>query len=47
MAKVIEFYRRRNWKPKRECVPEGQYAKVIIFPDTRSKKSAYRDSVWV
>jgi hypothetical protein len=39
MAKVIEFYRRGDWKPKREWVPEGQNAKVIMFPTT-NKKSA-------
>ena len=40
MAKVIEFYEREDWKPNRESVSEGQLAKVIMFPDTRSKKPA-------
>jgi hypothetical protein len=39
MTKVIEFYKRRDWKPKREWVPAGQQAKLIMFP-TISKKSA-------
>jgi hypothetical protein len=39
MAKVIEFYEREDWKPNCESVPEGQLAKVIMFPDTRSKKT--------
>jgi hypothetical protein len=38
-AKVIEFYKLRDWKPKREWVPAGQHAKVIMFPTT-SKESA-------
>ena len=36
MAKVIEFYKRVDWKPKREWVPAGQQAKVIMF-STRSR----------
>jgi hypothetical protein len=40
MAKVIEFYKPEDRKLNRESVPEGQLAKVIIFPDTRSKQSA-------
>jgi hypothetical protein len=39
MAKVIKFYKRRDWKPKSEWVHAGQQAKVIMFP-TISKKSA-------
>ena len=39
MAKVIEFYKRQDWKPKREWVPAGQHAKVIMLPTT-NKKSA-------
>jgi hypothetical protein len=38
-AKVIEFYKLRDWKPKREWVPAGQHAEVIMFPTT-NKKSA-------
>jgi hypothetical protein len=40
VAKVIEFYKREDWKRERESIPEGQLAKVIMFPDTRSTKSA-------
>jgi hypothetical protein len=40
MAKVIEFHERDDWKPNRESVPEGQLAKVIMFPDMNSKKPA-------
>ncbi len=39
MAKVIEFYKRRDSEPKREWAPAGRQAKVIMFP-TGSKKSA-------
>jgi hypothetical protein len=38
-AKLIEFYKRQDWKPKREEVPAGQHGKVIMFPTT-NKKSA-------
>ena len=40
MAKAIDFYKRKNFYPKRDWVPTGQNATVIILPDTRSKKSA-------
>lgn len=36
MAKVIEFYKREDWKAERESIPEGQLAKVIMFPNTTS-----------
>ncbi len=39
MAKVIEFYKRRDSEPKRDWVPAGRQAKVIMFP-AESKKSA-------
>jgi len=39
MAKVIEFCKRRDSEPKREWVPEGRQAKVIMFP-AGTKKSA-------
>jgi len=38
-VKLIEFYKRQDWKPKREEVPAGQHGKVIMFPTT-NKKSA-------
>jgi hypothetical protein len=44
VAKVIEFYKREDWKPKRESIPEGQLAKVIMFPNTTIKKSEGEDS---
>ncbi|MGB8771204.1 MAG: hypothetical protein WCC92_16410 [Candidatus Korobacteraceae bacterium] len=32
MAKVIEFYKRQDWKPKRESVSAGQHAKGNHVP---------------
>jgi hypothetical protein len=40
VAKVIEFCKREDWKPKRGAIREGQLAKVIMFPDRTTKKSA-------
>jgi hypothetical protein len=39
MAKVIEFFKQRDWKPKCKWVPAGKHAKVLMFP-TITKKSA-------
>jgi len=38
MAKVIEFYKRRDWKPKRELVAAGRQARVIMFPDMEKRE---------
>jgi hypothetical protein len=32
MAKVIELYKRQDWKPRSEWVPVRHNAKVIMFP---------------
>jgi hypothetical protein len=36
VAKVIEFYKREDWKQEHESRPEGQLAKVLMFPGTTS-----------
>ena len=36
VAKVIEFYKREDWKPERDSIPEGKLAKVLMFPNTTS-----------
>jgi hypothetical protein len=39
VAKVIEFYKREDWKPDRGAIPEGQLAKIIMFPNTTNSIS--------
>jgi hypothetical protein len=40
MAKVIEFYVPRNFKPTAGWVPADQRGKVVEFPTPSARKSA-------